>query len=74
MSELQEQKSTAVVNVGLSAKVNLGNFESLGITIGVTDPAKPGETVKDAFDRIYSFVETQLNDKIEEAKKLGEED
>lgn len=65
--------SSAVVNVGLSAKVNLGNFESLGINIGVTDSAKEGETVEDTFNRIYHFVESKLNVKIEEARQLGEE-
>lgn len=56
------------VNVALGYTLNLGNFQSLRIDLGVVDSRRDGETVQDAFDRIYSFVEAKLVEKINEAK------
>lgn len=56
------------VNVALGYTLNLGNFQSLRIDLGVVDSKRDGETVQDAFERIYSFVETKLVEKINEAK------
>ena len=54
------------VNVGLGYTLNLGNFQSLRIDIGVQDSKRDGETTSEAFDRIYSFVEAKLTEKIKE--------
>jgi len=54
------------VNVALGYTLNLGNFQSLRIDIGIQDSKRDGETTSEAFDRIYSFVETKLHDKIKE--------
>ena len=54
------------VNVGLGYTLNLGNFQSLRIDIGVEDSKREGETVAEAFDRIYAFVETKLVEKVKE--------
>ena len=62
----------AKVNVRLGFTMNLGDFQSARVDIGVEDDVREGEGVNDAFDRIYSFVETKLVDKQEElAKELG---
>ena len=54
------------VNVALGYTLNLGNFQSLRIDIGVQDSKRDSETTAEAFDRIYSFVEAKLHDKIKE--------
>ena len=54
------------VNVALGYTLNLGNFQSLRIDIGIQDSRRDGETTGEAFDRIYSFVEAKLHDKIKE--------
>lgn len=54
------------VNVALGYTLNLGNFQSLRIDIGIQDSKRDGETTSEAFDRIYSFVEAKLHDKIKE--------
>lgn len=54
------------VNVALGYTLNLGNFQSLRIDIGIQDSKRDGESTSEAFDRIYSFVETKLHDKIKE--------
>jgi hypothetical protein len=62
------------VRVDLSFTRNLGNFESIKIGIGVDDFVRDGETVTDATDRVYKFVEDKLLEKtreVEEELKRG---
>jgi len=61
------------VNVALGYTLNLGNFQSLRIDIGVEDSLRKDEHVDEAFNRVYGFVEQKLVDKIQEAKtEVGE--
>lgn len=55
------------VNVALGYTLNLGNFQSLRIDLGVTDSKRDGENITEAFERVYSFVESKLTEKIKEA-------
>jgi len=45
---------------------NLGNYESIHIDLGVEDYVRNEETVSQAMDRVYQFVETQLIDRVQE--------
>jgi hypothetical protein len=54
------------VNVALGYTLNLGNFQSLRIDIGIQDSKRDGETTNDAFERVYKYVETKLAEKIAE--------
>lgn len=56
------------VKVGLGYTLNLGNFQSLRIDLEVQDNKRDGETVTDAFERVYAFVETKLQEKVSEAQ------
>jgi hypothetical protein len=56
------------VNVSLGYTMNVGNFQSLRIDIGIEDQLRDGEHVQDGFDRVYSFVEQQLASKLKEAQ------
>jgi len=56
------------VNISLGYTLNLGNFQSLRIDLGVEDSKRDGESINDAFDRVYGFVEDKLITKINEAK------
>lgn len=56
------------INVTLGYTLNLGNFQSLRIDLGVIDSRREGETMEDAFSRVYGFVEGKLITKINEAK------
>lgn len=56
------------VNVTLGYTLNLGNFQSLRIDLGVVDSRRDGESIEDAFSRVYSFVENKLITKVNEAK------
>jgi hypothetical protein len=67
MREQMENENTKV-NVTLGYTLNLGNFQSLRIDLGIIDSRRDGETVEDAFNRVYTFVETKLTEKINESK------
>lgn len=57
------------INVTLGYTLNLGNFQSLRIDLGVVDSRREGENIEQAFERVYSFVETKLTEKINESKE-----
>ena len=61
---------TTKVKVDLSFTRNLGNCESIKIGIGVEDSVRDGESVNDATDRVYQFVENKL---VEKTKEVEEE-
>lgn len=52
------------VNVGMNYKINMGNYESLGIHISITDTQQPGETAIQAHERVFNFVNRRLQDKV----------
>ena len=56
------------VSVTLGYTLNLGNFQSLRLDLGVVDSKKDGETTNEAMERVYKFVEDKLTEKINEAK------
>jgi hypothetical protein len=60
---------TTVVKIDLSFTRNLGNFESIKIGVGVEDSVRDGETVNDATERVYKFVENKLIEKTQEVEK-----
>ena len=55
------------VTVSLGYTLNVGNFQSLRIDLGIEDSRRDGETVNEAFERVYSFVENKLTEKVKEA-------
>jgi hypothetical protein len=67
MGGVMENDSTKV-NVTLGYTLNLGNFQSLRLDLGIVDSKRNGETTAEAFDRVYKFVEDKLTEKIQEAK------
>lgn len=67
MGGVMENDSTKV-NVTLGYTLNLGNFQSLRLDLGIVDSKRDGETTAQAFERVYKFVEDKLTEKIQEAK------
>lgn len=61
------------VTVTLGYTLNLGNFQSLRLDLGVVDSKREGENTDQAFERVYKFVEDKLAAKIAEAKVELEE-
>ena len=56
------------VTVTLGYTLNLGNFQSLRIDLGVSDSRRDGENINEAFERVYGFVEAKLAEKVAEAQ------
>lgn len=61
------------VSVTLGYTLNLGNFQSLRLDLGVVDARRNGENIEQAFERVYKFVEDKLTDKIKEAQEEAAE-
>jgi hypothetical protein len=61
------------VSVTLGYTLNLGNFQSLRLDLGIVDSRRNGETPDQAFERVYKFVEDKLTAKILEAQSEAAE-
>ncbi|CAB4185791.1 hypothetical protein UFOVP1119_123 [uncultured Caudovirales phage] len=60
------------VKIELQFTRNLGNYESLKISVGIEDFQRSGETVDEATNRVYTFVEKKLMEKVAEIEsELG---
>jgi hypothetical protein len=57
------------VRVNLEYLRNLGNYESVRVSLGVEDSLRNNETTNAAMDRVYTFVEKKLFEKMEEIEK-----
>lgn len=67
-----ENKETKV-SATLGYTLNLGNFQSLRVDLGVVDHVRDGETTKDAMDRVYAFVENQVVEKVNQGREALEQ-
>jgi hypothetical protein len=64
---VMENENTKV-SITLGYTLNLGNFQSLRLDLGVVDSKREGENTEQAFERVYKFVEDKLTEKIKEAQ------
>lgn len=62
------------VSITLGYTINLGNFQSLRLDLGITDNRREGENINDAFERVYKFVEDKLTEKVKEAQIEADSD
>ncbi len=67
---MENQNTKVTVTLGYT--LNLGNFQSLRIDLGVEDSRRDGENINEAFERVYSFVEAKLSEKVREAQSEAE--
>lgn len=63
-----ENKETRV-SVTLGYTLNLGNFQSLRVDLGVVDNVRDGENTDQAMNRVYDFIEAKVVEKVNEAKQ-----
>jgi hypothetical protein len=64
---MRMEHSETKVTVSLGYTLNLGNFQSLRIDLGIEDSRRDGENISEAFERVYEFVEDKLAEKVKEA-------
>ena len=69
-----EERNETKVSVTLGYTLNLGNFQSLRVDLGVVDSVREGENTNEAMDRVYGFVEAKVVEKVQEAKTALAED
>jgi hypothetical protein len=67
------ENDSTKVSVTLGYTLNLGNFQSLRLDLGVVDNKREGENTDQAFERVYKFVEDKLTEKIKEAQEEASE-
>jgi hypothetical protein len=67
------ENDSTKVSVTLGYTLNLGNFQSLRLDLGVVDSKREGENTDQAFERVYKFVEDKLTEKIKEAQEEASE-
>lgn len=48
------------VEVRMGYTRNMGSFESMRIDVGISSDARDSETIQQAYDRVYKFVEERL--------------
>jgi hypothetical protein len=61
--------SQSNIKVDLQFTRNLGNYESLKVGIGIEDFQRAGETIDEATNRVYAFVEKKLMEKVSEIEE-----
>lgn len=67
---LMSQKETTTVRVNLKFVRNLGNYESVHVELGVEDFVRDTDgNVDSAMNRVYSFVENKLMEKVQEIEQ-----
>ncbi len=68
MSELKSDVPRHTVKVSMGYTMNVGNFESLRIDVGLEIDGKSGETPEQTYNRASTWVETKLSDSVQQAK------
>ncbi len=66
MTNLTSDAGKTNVRVELQFTRNLGNYESLKVLIGIEDFKRTSETIDEATNRVYNFVEDKLMEKVNE--------
>ena len=66
MTNLTSSDKLSLVKIDLQFTRNLGNYESLKVGIGIEDSQRAGETIDEATNRVYNFVEKKLMEKVNE--------
>ena len=64
-----DERNETKVSVTLGYTLNLGNFQSLRVDLGVVDSVRDGETTNDAMNRVYDFIEAKVVEKVQEARE-----
>lgn len=67
-NQTPKTRSVSRVKVNLSYKVNMGNFESLGLEFGAEADAQEGETTRAALRRVLELISEELFTEVKKVK------
>jgi hypothetical protein len=56
------------LRVGLGHTLNLGNFESLRTDVSIEDSVRAGESIDEAYERVWAYVEAKLLKAVNDAR------
>ncbi|ASR77338.1 hypothetical protein SEA_PARADIDDLES_70 [Streptomyces phage Paradiddles] len=56
-----------VVKGNITYTHNLGNFRSVKVDVGIEDTVREGESVDQAFERVFNKLEDQLGTRVAKA-------
>jgi len=67
MAELKEvTEFRPTVSIGINLTKNLGNYESVKLSINISDQPRGEESVKDTVERIHRYVEKEIDARMAE--------
>jgi hypothetical protein len=61
--------SETKIRAGLSVTCNLGNFQNIKIEFAIEDFKREGESIEQASERVFNFVESELESRLDETVK-----
>lgn len=65
---MTEDRPTGIgVTIGFTASV--GNYQSVKVNVSVNDWKRDGESMDDAVERVYAYVEDQVSTRLEKTKR-----
>lgn len=64
-----EHKMPCVVSYSLGATINIGNYESLKVNIGLSVPVTDPKNIPKAYKKVIAQVEKLLEKKVDEYSK-----
>lgn len=70
---MEEKSEAPRWTVSYGYTMNLGNFTSLRVDIGLSDSKRPGEDIQEAFTRIDEMVSEKFIERINEERSKLEE-
>lgn len=67
-------KQPFVISYSLGATINLGNYETMRVNVGLSVPIYDGNRVDEVFEKVIQKVEAILQKKVEEYSKTKQKD
>ena len=61
---MSDEREPIEVEVRMGYTINMGDFESLRIDISIRDTQQPGESKREAHERVFNFVNKRLQEKV----------
>ena len=70
MANLEEQNEHRPARISWSVghTSNLGDYEFLRLDMTIEDDQRPGESVKEASERVFKFAHARVLEKVEQTK------
>lgn len=68
--EVSEKENPDRVTYSFGMKINMGNYQSADFHVGLSTDVKEGETRDKAFARAKKYIDTRVEEEMNEIEKL----